>query len=193
MNNGNHIHKGNKHRNSIPISIKQTKSKPSTKRQRRSSKLQQITDCTRLAVSHLCEKVSPITPHLHLLNEMCSTFISTRDRNVFETLETKENKHNHKLKSTDSHTAIGEIGVSYIDFEKTQKPPEHYIVLDRSVSGQHSGNLAKHGSRKTYLFFRHINQTEKPITAITLIDINNGEEPPLGFELITQTPGANDA
>ncbi len=71
---------------------------------------------------------------------------------------------------------FGEIGVSYFDFEKTQKPPEHYIVLARSVSGQHSGNLSKHGPRKTYLFYRHINQTEKPVTAISLIDLNNGEE-----------------
>ncbi len=172
MNDGNVRHKSNKHRNSIPLKLKHTSSKPHTKHLRRSSALQQITDCTRLAVSHLSEKLSPITPHLHLLNEMCSTFISTRDRNVFELLETKEsyniNNKNDKL--------IGEIGVSYFEFEKTQKPPEHYTVLNRSISGQHSGNLAKHGSRKTYLFYRHINKTEKPITAISLIDTNNGEE-----------------
>ncbi len=63
MNNGHVNHKQNiKHRNSIPITIKQNSSKPKTRHRRRSSKLQQITDCTRLAVSHSCKKLSPIGP-----------------------------------------------------------------------------------------------------------------------------------
>ena len=70
---------------------------------------------------------------------------------------------------------IGEIGVAYLEL-KPEKPPEHYTILSRSVTKRHSGNLAKHGSRKTYLFYRNVNENEKPITAIALIDTNNGEE-----------------
>ena len=74
-----------------------------------------------------------------------------------------------------SPNGIGEIGVSYIEL-KPEKPPEHYTILSRSVSKRHSGNLAKHGARKTYLFYRNVNENEKPITAIALIDTNNGDE-----------------
>lgn len=74
-----------------------------------------------------------------------------------------------------SPNGIGEIGVSYIEL-KPEKPPEHYKILSRSVSKRHSGNLAKHGARKTYLFYRNVNENERPITAIALIDTNNGDE-----------------
>ena len=195
--------------------ISRPKRQSSNKRVRRSSKLQQIRECTITAVSHLAEKLSPVnsTPHLALLNEMCSNFISKRDSNIFELLETKQNdqkSHNNKL-TTKSHKnvhdlslqprksslsysqsarapipgqdinnessphGIGEIGVSYIEL-KPEKPPEHYKILSRSVSKRHSGNLAKHGARKTYLFYRNVNENEKPITAIALIDTNNGDE-----------------
>ena len=68
---------------------------------------------------------------------------------------------------------ITEIGVSYIDL-KNEKPPEHYEILKKSVSNK-DGDLAKHGNRKTYLYFRRSTQ-QKPITALTLISPNNGEE-----------------
>eukprot|EP01083_Nonionella_stella_P038841 105598_1 len=158
------------------------------KRERRSSKLQQIQECTRSSVSHLAEKLSPLalangSPHVDLLHEMCSNFVSPHGRNVFEFVESKDPAPN---------TGIGEIGVSYIEM-KPETPPEHYTLLSRSISGGSSGNLAKHGARKTYLFYRNVNENEPPITAISLIDTKNGEEPPLGFEVISQTPGTNDA
>ena len=57
----------------------------SKRRVRRSSKLQQIRECTITAVSHLSEKLSPVnnTPHLELLRQMCQNFINSLE-NAFK-------------------------------------------------------------------------------------------------------------
>ena len=54
------------------------------------------------------------------------------------------------------------------------------------------GDLQRHGTRPTYIFFRRA-KNEKPITALALISIDRGEEPPLGFEMVARTPGSRDA
>ena len=112
-------------------------------------------------------------------------YTGKRDSNVFELLETKQHvQKQNKTSETDTNTllqdqssrhGIGEIGVSYIEL-KPDKPAEHFTLLNRSVSTKHSGNLAKHGARKTYLFYRNVNENERPITALALIDTNNGDE-----------------
>ena len=176
----------NRQRRSVVISPPRTvPTRPSVARKpRRSSLRQQVEDCTRLAVLHLTEKVSPITssPLLRLLNDMSYQFTSSRqaDSDIFDLLHSNEHSTEHSKGEDDStpralRSGIGEIGVSYIEM-KSEKPPEHYSILSRSITGRSSGNLAKHGSRKTYLFYRNANETEKPITAICLIDTSNGEE-----------------
>ena len=152
---------------------------------RRHSLRHQVVECTRQAVLHLTEKVSPITtcPLLRLLNDMSYQFLSTKesDPDIFQLLNDKSvdphsTTNDHSIPTHDhKRRAIGEIGVSYLEM-KSEKPPEHYSILSRSITGKSSGNLAKHGSRKTYLFTRNANENEKPITAICLIDTSNGEE-----------------
>lgn len=182
----------NKQRQSIvispPRSMPDRRSIPH--KPRRSSLRQQVADCTRLAVLHLTEKVSPITnsPLLRLLNDMSYRFTSTRqeaDADIFSLLDSQPTGFGNSdiidevdvqpNKRRALNRGIGEIGVSYMEM-KSEKPPEHYSILSRSITGRQSGNLAKHGSRKTYLFYRNANENEKPITAICLIDKSNGEE-----------------
>jgi len=163
---------------------------------RGTSMMQQVEECTRLAVLHLTERVSPITtsPLLRLLNDMSYRFTSSRrtESDIFDVLESSNHSDSQRRKRRALHGGIGEIGVCFIDI-KEERPPQHYTILSRSITGRSSGNLAKHGPRKTCLFYRDANEHEKAITAICLIDTSNGEEPPLGFEVVAQTPGASDA
>ena len=40
------------------------------------NKIKQIRNCTHMAVTHLAEKLKPITPQLELLHDMCFHFMS---------------------------------------------------------------------------------------------------------------------
>eukprot|EP01084_Bolivina_argentea_P296632 510903_1 len=98
------------------------------------NKIKQIRNCTHMAVTHLAEKLKPITPQLELLHDMCFHFMKNRQFDIFELLTSNN--------SNPEPDPIGEIGVSYIDL-KNEKPPEHYEILKKSVSGK-DGDLAKH-------------------------------------------------
>ena len=101
---------------------------------------------------------------MELLDLICSFYDIQYD--VFELLKTSQS-------SNPEPEPITEIGVSYIDL-RHERPPQQYEILNKSVSGR-DGDIARHGNRKTYLYFKRSNE-QKPITAITLISPENGEE-----------------
>lgn len=130
--------------------------------------IKKIRNCTHMAVTHLAERLKPVTPQLELLHDMCFHFMKNRQFDIFDLLNTNEQN------MISDRDPITEIGVSYFSFQKNETPPNHYELLKKSVSGK-DGDLARHGNRKTYLYFRRDN-TQNPITAITLISPDHGEE-----------------
>lgn len=43
-------------------------------------------NCTHMAVTHLAEKLKPVTPQLNLLHDMCFDFMKNRQKDIFELL-----------------------------------------------------------------------------------------------------------
>ena len=54
------------------------------------------------------------------------------------------------------------------------------------------GDLQRHGARSTYIYIRR-GKNEKALTGLSLMLMDYGEEPPLGFDMISRTPGSRDA
>ena len=58
------------------MSSKSTKGGKKSKSNASANKIKQIRNCTHMAVTHLAEKLKPITPQLELLHDMCFHFMS---------------------------------------------------------------------------------------------------------------------
>ena len=66
--------------------------------------------------------------------------------------------------------------------KKGHKVPEGKILIDETVEGR-SACLNSSGAKDMFLYYKR-GENKAPITAITIINLEDDEEPPLGFQKV---------
>jgi len=145
-------------------------------------KLENVWKSTKKGVLHLSESIDQnLSSYLNRLHHMCFVFLGGEPDDLFEKFV--PNKSNASLKP------ITEIGV--MTMKKGHKVPEGKILIDETVEGR-SACLNSSGAKDMFLYYKR-GENKAPITAITIINIEDDEEPPLGFQKVYKTLHGEDA
>lgn len=71
--------------------------------------VEQVKNCTKMAIIHLSEKLKSTTPQLSLLHDICKEFIKNDENNIFEFLNHDVECvciHDEKNNSTHNHSTM---------------------------------------------------------------------------------------